>query len=188
MGRLTKKKPEELTPEQREQFDRLTRMRKPDDEGQIGGPFDVWIRSPELARRAVSLGNFIWERTTLDRGLVELGIIVTARFWRSNVEWVAHAGMAAEFGISQAIIDDVFAERRPGEASVEELLVYDVSHALHDTHELPLELYEQAVEAFGEQGLVELIMAIGFYTFVSMSLNAFDVDLAPGVEAPFPSS
>ena len=112
MGRLAKKNPEDLNSEQRAQFDRITKMRTPDAEGQLGGPFDVWVRSPELAKRAVSMGNFIWERMTVDRGLIELGIIVTARFWESNVEWVSHSRMALENGISKAVIDDVFAERR----------------------------------------------------------------------------
>ena len=49
-------------------------------------------------------------------------------------------------------------------------------------------MYDQAVDAFGEQGLIELIMTIGFYTFVSMSLNTFDVDVAEGEEIPFPRS
>ena len=137
MSRLAKKTRDELTPEQQEQFDRLTRMRKPDADGQIGGPFDVWIRSPELAKRAVSLGNFIWERTTLDRGLVELGILVTGRFWRSNVEWVAHKRLALDNGITEEVVADVFEQRRPESAKPDELLVYDISHSLHETHEVP---------------------------------------------------
>ena len=72
MSRLEPKTRDALNELQREQFDRLTRMREPNADGQIGGPFDVWIRSPELARRAVSLGNFIWERTTLHLSLIHI--------------------------------------------------------------------------------------------------------------------
>ena len=186
MSRLQKKRPEELTPEQREQFDRIARFRKPDADGQIGGPFDPWIRSPEVAKRAVSLGNFIWERTTLDRRIVELAIIITARHFRSNVEWVAHARMAREQGVSDDVIDAVFARRRPQDAPADELLSYDVVTALHESHDLPLDLYRQAVEAFGEQGLMELIVTIGFYGFVSLTLNAFNVPVAAGADTPFP--
>ena len=96
--------------------------------------------------------------------------------------------MAADNGISQAVIDDVFNERRPETGTDEECLVYDVSLALHTTHELPKPLYDRAVETFGERGLIEIIMAIGFYTFVSMSLNAFRVGVDPGLEEPFPKS
>ena len=137
-------------------------------------------------RRCPSLGNFIWERTTLHRGLIELGILVTARFWRSNVEWVSHERMARDNGISDAVIADVFEGRRPATGSPEELLVYDVSKSLHETHELSQALYDSAVATFGEQGLIELIMAIGFYTFVSMTLNAFDIPTGEGEPTPFP--
>jgi 4-carboxymuconolactone decarboxylase len=186
MSRLQSLSPEELTPQQREQFDRIARFRKPGADGQLGGPFDPWIRSPEIARRAVSLGNFIWERTSLDRRIVELAIVVTARHFRSNVEWVAHTRTAREQGVSDQVIDDIFAQRRPASAPSDELLTYDVVTSLHETHELPLGLYRQAVEAFGEQGLMELIMTIGFYGFVSLTLNAFNVPVAAGADTPFP--
>lgn len=185
MSRLIKKLPDELTQAQREQFERISRFRQPDADGQIGGPFDPWIRSPELARRAVSLGNFIWERTTLSRRIVELAIVVTARFWRSNVEWVAHARMARDQGVSQAVIDAVFEQLTPATAPADELLTIEVCRALHQDHELPADIYQRAVDEFGEQGLMEMIMTIGFYTFVSMTLNAFDVEVAPGEDTPF---
>lgn len=186
MGRLIKKSRAQLDEKQQEQYDRIGRTRAPGADGQIGGPFDVWIRSPEFAERMVSFGTFIWGRTTLTRGLVELAIIVTGRFWQSNVEWVAHAKMALDNGIAQQVIDDVFAQRRPQNVSADELIVYDVSVAMHETHELPIALYRQAVARFGEQGLVEILATIGFYTTVSMTLNAFNVDVAAGVTPPFP--
>lgn len=187
MGRLVKRAREQLNPAQQAQYDRIAKTRKPGADGQIGGPFDVWIRSPEFAERMVSFGTFIWGRTTLHRGLVELAICITGRFWQSNVEWVAHAQMALDNGVSQAVLDDVFAQRRPSTtANADELIVYDVSVALHETHELPMPLYKQCVERFGEQGLVEIIATIGFYTTVSMTLNAFNVDVGAGITSPFP--
>ncbi|HXZ85901.1 MAG TPA: carboxymuconolactone decarboxylase family protein [Myxococcota bacterium] len=185
MSRLEPKKRDELTPEQRERYDEVAKLRPPRPDGQIGGPFDPWIRSPELSRRAMGLGTFLWERTTLERRLIELAILVTGRAWRSNVEWVAHARYAREFGVAQETIDDVFAQRRPERAPADELLVYDVSRALHETRDLAPALYAEAVARFGERGLVELIAVLGFYTFVSMTLNAFDVP-APVAEQPFP--
>ncbi|HEY5646369.1 MAG TPA: carboxymuconolactone decarboxylase family protein, partial [Pseudomonadales bacterium] len=102
-SRLPAKPYATLTPAQREQYDRIARARKPRPDGQFGGPFDAWIRSPEVAQRAMSLGNFIWERTSVGRRIVELAIIVTGRHWKSNVEWVAHARMAREQGVSEEV-------------------------------------------------------------------------------------
>jgi len=36
---------------------------------------------------------------------------------------------------------------------------------------------------FGEQALIELVSAVGFYVMVAMTLNAFDV-LVPGNRKP----
>jgi 4-carboxymuconolactone decarboxylase len=42
------------------------------------------------------------------------------------------------------------------------------------------------VAAFGETGTVELVTTIGYYCLISLTLNAFDVKLADGMQDPFP--
>lgn len=186
MSRLTVTPPDQLTPEQREQYDRIAATRRPRADGTIGGPFDPWVRSPELARRLVGLGDFVWQRTTVGRRLVELAIIVTARFWESNVEWWAHSRMAREHGVADEVIDAVFAQRRPEGAPEDELIVFDVCTALHQTCRLPEDVYARAVERFGERGLMDIVGTIGFYTTVAMTLSAFQVGVPPGGVAAFP--
>jgi 4-carboxymuconolactone decarboxylase len=185
MSRLQPKQPEELTVAQREQYDRVGRSRQAGADGQYGGPFDAWVRAPELGRRTMRLGDFLWQGTTIGRRIVELGILVTARFWESNVEWAAHSRLARQHGVSDEVIDAIFAGTRPTMAPEDELIAYDVSRSLHEHHELPPDLYERAVSQFGEEGLVELAATIGFYTMVAMTLAAFEVTVPDGVEAPF---
>jgi 4-carboxymuconolactone decarboxylase len=185
-SRLQAKTADELTPEQREQFDRIKRTRQPRDDGQFGGPFDPWIRSPEVAARAMSLGDYIWQRTSVGRRIVELAIIVTGRHWRSNVEWVAHERMAREQGISDEVIAAVFEQRIPTDAPEDEILTIEVCRALHETQDLPLELYQRAVTTWGEEGVMDIVQTIGFYTFVSMTLNTFNIPTGPGDATPFP--
>ena len=133
-SRLAPKTYEDLSPEQKAQFDRIAKSRKPRADGQFGGPFDPWLRSPEVAQRAMSLGNFVWERTAVGRRIVELAIIVTGRHWRSNVEWVAHAKMAAAEGVSEAVIQSVFDKAEPpADAPEDEKLTIAVCRALHET-------------------------------------------------------
>ena len=148
------------------------------------GPFDPWLLNPELSHRLRGLGGMLWERTSLDRGIVELAISITGRYWKSNVEWASHAPRAVEYGIPQSVIDDVFAGRRPT-GTGEHTLTYNVCMSMHEDHRLPLELYREAVAAFGERGLAEMMAIIGYYTLVSMTLNAFEVQVAPGQAPPF---
>ncbi len=184
MTRLSAKTRDELTGEQRDEYDDLARTRTPRD-GKFGGPRDAWLLSPELSQLLRSIGAMVRERTTLDRGLVELAISITARHWEANVAWASHAPRAIEHGIAPEVLDAVFEGRRPDFAPVQQVLLYDICMSLNRERALPEPLYKSAVSAFGEQGLVEIIGVIGFYTLVSMTLNAFDVPVAPGVEAPF---
>jgi 4-carboxymuconolactone decarboxylase len=126
----------------------------------------------------------LWARTSLDRGLVELAICVTGKFWEANVEWAAHAPRAIEFGVAPEVLDDVLAGRRPRGRPQDEL-VYDLCQAMHQTHALSRPLYDAGVAAFGERGLAELMAVIGYYTLVSMTLNAFEVEVGPGQQPVF---
>ena len=150
----------------------------------VGGPFDPWLLNPELSHRLRGLGGMLWERTSMDRGMVELAISIIGKVWESNVEWTAHAPRAVEYGIPQSVVDDVLAGRRPTGTPEQELL-YDVCMTINTDHKLPRPLYDRAVGAFGEQGLVEFMAVIGYYTLVCMTLNAFEVEVAPGVTPPF---
>ena len=186
-SRLQSKSFDELTPEQQAQYKRIGKARAPRPDGQFGGPFDPWIRSPEVAQRAMSLGNFVWERTSIGRRIVELAIIVTGRAWRSTVEWVAHAKMAKNEGVSDGVIQAVFDQGEPPiNAPDDEKLTIAVCRAIHETRDLPLPLYHASIECWGETGLMELIQTIGFYSFVSMTLNVFNIPTADGDPTPFP--
>ena len=173
-----------FTPEQNVQRDRFLTGRKPQANGALGGPFDPWMTNPELFQRLTGLGNMLWNRTSLDRGLLELAISITGKFWEANVEWAAHAPRAIEYGVAAAVLDDVLAGRKP-KGRPEDELVYEICQTMHETHALPRELYDRAIAKFGERGLAEFMAVIGYYTLVSMTLNAFEVPVGPGMTAPF---
>lgn len=185
MSRLSGMTRDEMTEEQQREFDAVAPARGTRPDGTLGGLFDAWLLSPEFFHRMRGMGLFLWERTSLDRGIVELAILITARCWRAGHEWVAHAPRAVEYGIGQDVLDAVLAEQRPEGAPDSQLLLYDICMALHDTRELPLDLYERGVETFGAQGLVEIVGVIGFYTTCSMTFTAFGIGLDPGETPPF---
>ena len=184
MTRQTIRNPETFTDEERKEYDNLARGRQPRADGSIGGPFDPWLLNPEMSHRIRGLGGMLWERTSLDRGIVELAISITGWYWKANVEWASHAPRAVEYGIPQSVIDDVFEGRRPSGAP-EHQLTYDICMSMHEQHRLPRPLYNSAVATFGERGVAEMMAVIGYYTLVSMTLNAFEVQVAPGQENPF---
>lgn len=149
--------------------------------GRIPGPMIAWLASPELARRAQTLGEFCRYETILGPVLSELAILLTARHWTSHYEWIAHKRAALEAGLAQAVIADIAARRRPGLTTPAEWAVYNVSQSLLETRGVPEALYAEGVAALGERGMVELVGVLGYYAMVSMTLNTFGIGLPESV-------
>ena len=187
MSRLPRKNKTDLSPEQLEVFDEIVASRpvKPED-GHIGGPFDIWLLNPEMGKRLVGLGGFFRFRTSVDRRYIELAILVTGAHWRAQFEWYAHEPMARDAGVPAHIIEAIKEGERPAMDDAGDIAAYDLATELHLTRALSDTGYAAAVAQFGEQGVAELVGLCGFYSLVSMSLNAFDVDLPAGAEKPFP--
>jgi 4-carboxymuconolactone decarboxylase len=54
-------------------------------------------------------------------------------------------------------------------------VVYELASALVQPRIVPVGLYKQAKDALGDAGLVDVAVLIGWFTMVSMTLNAYDV-------------
>ena len=184
MTRQQRRDPATLSDDERKEYDDFLRTRKALPNGMMGGPFDAWLLNPELSHRLRGLGGMLWERTSLDRGLVELAICVAGRVWEANYEWYAHEPRAVQYGIPQSVMDAVYRGERP-DGTPEQVLVYDVCVAMFRDNRLSQDLYDRAVASFGERGLAEIMAIIGFYTLVSFTLNAFEVQVPEGVTPPF---
>lgn len=202
MSRIEKKTPETLNQAQRAAYDRVIANRSPehvtpaqkeayksilgttDQKFNLGGPFSGLLSSPELAIQVSDLAKFMRFGTTLSPRWVELAIITTARFWTAQYEWYAHAGFARTAGVEDHIIQSIKANQRPDFADPNDATVYDACHELHHDHQMSDETYQRATDLLGEQGLIELIGVIGFYTLVSMTLNTIQVPVPEGEELP----
>ena len=68
----------------------------------------------------------------------------------------------------------------------DETLIYRVCDELFRTQRLSEASFNEAVKALGENGLVEVIAIIGYYTLIGNTLNVFQVGLPEGEKPPFP--
>lgn len=152
--------------------------------GPLGGPFNVWLRSPGIGDCIQRLGEEIRFRSSLPAKLNELAIIITGRMWTSHYEWHAHCKLAIDAGLDPAIAQDIAQKRRPAKMDADETIVYDFSMELHETQGVSDATYGRALDRFGERGVMDLIAANGFYTLVSMCLNVDRTPLPAGVTSP----
>jgi 4-carboxymuconolactone decarboxylase len=154
--------------------------------GPLGGPFNVWLRSPGIGNLVQQLGEEIRFRSSLAGKLNELAILVTARNWTSQYEWVAHHKLALEGGLDPKIAEAIAQGRRPEGMDADETLVYEFSRELQTSQGVSDAMYARAVARFGERGVVDLISVNGFYVLVSMCLNVDRTPVPGGVALPLP--
>jgi 4-carboxymuconolactone decarboxylase len=170
---------EEMTSQQKTMMDHLLSGER---KGSTDGPFNVFLRSPEMGDVAQQLGAQIRFHTSLPRKLNELAIITTARYWGAQFEWAAHSKNAAEAGLSAAVIDAIANGKRPAGMQPDEDAVYNFCHELLTTRQMSDATFKAAVAVVGERGTADLIGAMGYYTLVSMALNVDRYPLADGAK------
>jgi 4-carboxymuconolactone decarboxylase len=184
---------EQLTPEQRALTDAIKsgpraklKSSGASRPGPLGGPFNVWLRSPGIGDLVQKLGEEIRFRSTLSGKLNEFAILITSRHWSSQYEWFAHHKLALEGGLDPAIAEDIAQGRRPADMDADETIIYEFSHELHQTQNVSDATYQAALQRFGERGVVDLISVNGFYTLVSMCLNVDRTPLPDDLPPPLP--
>jgi len=148
------------------------------------GPFNAWMRSPELGERLQKVGEYVRFNTSLPLRLNELAILITARHWTSQYEWHAHLPLAVKAGLDPKIAAQLAEGKRPSGMKEDEAVVYDFSTQLHRTRNVTDATYKRAVALFGEKGVMDLIGVNGYYTAVSMTLNVAQVPIPDGGKNP----
>ncbi|MBN8920606.1 MAG: carboxymuconolactone decarboxylase family protein [Rhizobiales bacterium] len=151
----------------------------------LSGPFAIWMQAPEFGQYAQALGGYVRLKTSIDPRLSEFAILCTARQWRAQYEWVAHAPIAERNGVSPEAIKSIRAGRRPLKAKRDELLIYDMVRELYRDRRVSDPLFKRAQKHFGNQGVVELLGILGYYSMVSMMLNVFRSEVPADKELPF---
>ncbi len=157
MSRLAPLDLAKLTPDQKKVADAIVSGPR----GGLRGPFEPWLRSPVLADRAQKLGEYCRFNNTY-----------------------AHARLAKEAGLSPAIIEAVRTRQSPPFTRDVERIVYDFVTEYLATNRVSAPNYKRAIDAFGEQTVVDLVGVCGYYMLVSMTLNVFEMPLPPGEPDP----
>ena len=176
MSRLPDIDPKDYTADQKTVADAITAGPR----GEVRGPFKMLMYNPQAADAVQRMGAYLRFSGTMDGRLRELAIIMTGRHWTAQYEWYAHASIAADEGLDQAIIDAIAERKRPDFKNADEEVIYNFVQELHETHNVSDASFAAAKDLLGEAGVVELIMLCGHYTVISMVLNTFEMEVPGG--------
>ena len=171
---------DELNPQQRALADEILKVSSVG----LGGPYNALLRSPELGTRMFALLDYLRFNTSVPRRLNEFAILIQARLWTSQVEWLAHYPIALREGVAESTLVDLKAGRRPASMKADEAAVYDLCMEVSTTHKVADATYARAARVLNEQQLVDLLTLSGTYATLAVVMNGFEQELPPGTRAP----
>ena len=159
--------------------------------GGLRGQFNTWgpnaalLRSPELMERTQKVGEYLRYKSSIPTRLNEFAILITARHWSSQTEWVAHHPLALKAGLDPAVAADLAQGKRPAGMNEDEAAVYQFCTEIHENKGQMADATWQAIaDRFGERGVMDLIALTGYYTMLAMVLNVTRQPLPDGAPPP----
>ena len=167
-----------MTPEQKS----MIRHILAGDRKNLGGPFNILLRSPEMGSLASDFGQQARFHSSLPARLNELAIIITARFWTVQFEWNAHRRAAAQAGVSEDTIQAIANGKRPAKLAPDETAVYNFATELLKNHSVSDATFAAAKNTLGERGVVDMIAVMGYYQLVGMLMDVDRYPLPAGTE------
>ncbi len=172
---------EQLPEDQRRFFDAVGAIRR----RPISGPFIVTMNSsPDLASRFAHLGHYFHSRGQADESILSarvrtFGALVGSRLLDVPYEWNAWVGWALEAGVPQETADAIREGRAAPNITAEEALVQDFcTQMASGNHRVNDATYQAALKHFGAQGVVELVVCLGYFAMIAFPLNAFEIEMS----------
>ena len=149
--------------------------------GAIAGPFTAFLHSPEVAARVAHLGAYVRFEGSLDMRARVLAAMVVAREFEGMYVWGAQTGGARRQGVPEATIAAIRDNHLRG-VPPEDALIIDFTRQLLRRHRIDEAAFKAMQARFGNDELVQLTTAIGYYALLCMTVNVAEVEPAPGAE------
>jgi 4-carboxymuconolactone decarboxylase len=171
-GRYTEIPVDQMTAEQREGY----RFLVDGPRGRLPGPYKVWVHNPKLVHAAAPLGqHFTPGQSSLTEREREIAVLVITSMWQSAYPTAAHEKRGKEVGLPTPSVESIIAGLPATFADPREQVVYEVAMTLAGRHLLSQGLYDRAVKTLGHESITDMIVLMGYYTAVSLTMNFYAV-------------
>jgi len=178
-GRYAELPVDRMTPEQREGY----RFLVDGPRGRLPGPYKVWVHNPKLVHAAAPLGqHFTPGQSSVSEREREIAVLVMTGRWHSAYPTAAHEKRGREVGLPAAAVEALVAGQPTSFTDPREQVVYEVATALAGGRLVSQGLHDRAVELLGHEGVTDVIVLMGYYTAVSLTMNFYAVPAgSPGL-------
>jgi len=178
-GRYAEIPLDRMTPEQREGY----RFLVDGPRGRLPGPYKIWVHNPKLVHAAAPIGqHFTPGQSSLSEREREIAVVVMTSKWHSAYPAAAHERRGKEVGLPAATVEAMVAGLPVAFPDAREQVVYEMAMALAHERLVPQGLYDRAVKTLGHESITDVIVLMGYYTAVSLTMNFYAVPAgSPGL-------
>ena len=148
--------------------------------GAVQGPFTMFLHSPELAGRVAHLGAYVRFEGSLDMRVRVLAAMTVAREFEALYVWGAQTG-GARLGVPETTIAAIRENRADG-IPPEDAQIVEFTRQLLRKHRVDDATAKAMLARFGNDEYIQLTGAIGYYSLLCMTVNACELEAAPGAE------
>ena len=151
--------------------------------GRLPGPYKVWVNNPKLVHAAEPLGqHFTPGKSSLSEREREIAVVIITHQWRSAYPAAAHEKRGKEVGLPVDAVEAMIAGRPTSFPDAREQAVYEMASALAGGRLVSQALYDRAVKVLGHESITDVIVLMGYYTAVSLTMNFYAVPAgSPGL-------
>jgi 4-carboxymuconolactone decarboxylase len=149
--------------------------------GAVQGPFKMFLHAPAVSERVAHLGAYVRFEGSLDMRVRVLAAMTAAREFEAMYVWGAQTGGARRQGVPEATIAAIRDNHSRG-VPPEDAQIIDFTRQLLRQHRVDDALFKAMQARFGNDELVQLTIAIGYYSLLAMTVNACELEPAPGAE------
>lgn len=156
------------------------RIRNDRNSPQVGLQFRALLNSPEAASYLTSMGAVLRFKSAIPENLKEFAITAIAREWNSDIEWTAHAALAAKVGVSAASIEAVRTGKGLSSLTADEQTILSYVHELLRNKNVSDATFAAAQKLLGARGVVDLTLSCSYYSAICMAAVALKSEMEPG--------
>jgi 4-carboxymuconolactone decarboxylase len=167
---------DQVAPADQHVFDKVVASR-----GAVQGPFTMLLHCPELAEHMVNLGGFVRFKGKLDMRVRVLAAMTVAREFDTLYVWGAQTGSARRQNVPETTIAAIREKHSRG-LPAEDAQIVDFTRELIRKHRVGDDSAKALAARFGNEGMIELTGAIGYYSMLCMMANAVELEAGQNAE------
>jgi 4-carboxymuconolactone decarboxylase len=152
----------------------------------LQGPGGISLYSPPYDDAQRPLNRFLRFGTGLDRKLIEVAILISARETNQPFEWAAHERAARAAGVPDATIEAIRLRRPTTDLDPQDAAIIALGREGIGEHHVAPATFAAAQKLFGTEGVIDIVGVIGDYLMTGLVLTTFDQQLPAGTTSDLP--